>query len=90
MAKGDSKMLGKASITLVVTASLVTGFAALSRAAPAMPITMGPSMGSDTYRISFWGEPYPYGYAYLHNPCVRYFRIETPRGWRWKREWICQ
>jgi hypothetical protein len=38
--------------------------------------------------ISFWGRPYPYGYAGW-GPCVRYERIETERGIMSRRVWIC-
>ena len=83
-------MLGKTSVALVLAAFLASGFTAPSNAAVTMPMALGQSMGNEIDRVSFWGEPYPYGYAYLHNPCIRYFRIETARGWRWKREWVCQ
>lgn len=42
-------------------------------------------------RVTFWGHPYPYGYAYVHHEsgCLERRRIQTYHGWVWKKVWIC-
>ena len=30
-----------------------------------------------------------YGYPYYAGGCYRSVRLATPRGWRWRRVWVC-
>src|SRR6266404_8524850 len=39
-------------------------FATSATAAPIQPVQIGKAIGSDVQQASFWGLPYPYGYAY--------------------------
>jgi hypothetical protein len=41
--------------------------------------------------VTFWGHPYPYGYAW-HRPrysCWQHRRVDTPEGPRIERVWVC-
>ncbi|MDE2470670.1 MAG: hypothetical protein KGL35_18485 [Bradyrhizobium sp.] len=44
---------------------------------------------SDLQDISFWGQPYPYGFTNW-GPCIRYVEVETRWGWRLRRVWVCR
>ena len=46
---------------------------------------------SQVQPVTFWGRPYPYGYAYHHTKwdCFVWRRIETPEGWRYVLVPVC-
>jgi len=56
---------------------------------PIFPVEIGKGIDPAVNQASFWGLPYPYGYRYRSNRCVRQVRVETEFGWRWKRVWVC-
>jgi hypothetical protein len=83
-------MFRKMVYGLVAAAALGTacGSTAVSAAGPGFPGAL-PAVGPNVELASFWGEPYPYGYAWRHG-CVRHVKVETPYGWRWRRVWVCR
>jgi len=43
-------------------------------------------------KISFWGQPYPYGYAWYvptDDECYKSKRVRTRSGIRIERIWVC-
>lgn len=76
-----------------VTCSLAVGFAMAASAAFALgPIgshSPSPTAQQDLVDVSFFGRPYPYGYTGW-GPCTRYVEVETRRGPRLRRVWICR
>ncbi len=46
---------------------------------------------------TFWGRPYPFGYAWVYpaeqarsdRDCLQRRKIKTAHGWRVKRVWVC-
>ncbi len=71
--------LGVALVSSASAAGLGAGLGALAAAA-----------GEASARpVSFWGEPYPYGYRPRHSRCYQPARVETPYGWRWELVWVC-
>jgi len=41
--------------------------------------------------LPFWGEAFPYGYRWsLVKACTRYVPVETSRGIRMQRMWVCR
>jgi hypothetical protein len=75
--------------TVVVFALIVIGCLAPVNAAPIVPSTMATIVGLRADLVTFWGLPFPYGYAYRPGQCYIYQQVETPRGIRWRRVWIC-
>jgi len=74
------------SACLVVGTSWVTP----AGAAPILPVDVAKGIGLVGDQASFWGEPYPYGYAYRGGRrCLREVRVDTPSGWRYRRIWVC-
>lgn len=43
----------------------------------------------DLLEVSFFGRPYPYGYTGW-GPCLRYVEVQTRRGLRVRRLWVCR
>lgn len=69
----------------------VSGFlASPAIAVPAYPVAIGAGVGADVEQASFWGLPFPYGYADLGHRCVRHIRVHTRHGIRWRRVWLCR
>ena len=84
-------MLRKTAHVVIVALSLAVGatLATSAVAAPSYPVQLGQAQAPAAEPASFWARPYPYGYAYRTNPCIRHVRVETRYGWRWRRVWIC-
>lgn len=77
----------------VAVAALLTGVAGVactSHAAPFVPVDLAAMAVPAAEHVSFWGRPFPYGYAYRRGGCTRIVRVETPDGWRVKRIWVCR
>ena len=56
-----------------------------AEAAVVSPLSSAIVFGSGlAERASFWARPYPSGYSGWRG-CRHRVRIETPRGWRWRR-----
>ena len=74
-------MTNTRALIILVAGCLCTGMAS---AVPAAAVPIGP-IGSAADRLlnvtpaSFWGQPFPYGYRYRHDPCFRTERVRTPR-----------
>jgi hypothetical protein len=46
--------------------------------------------GAATKKVTFWGYPFPYRYSWGRaRTCTRYVLVETPRGVRYQRIWVC-
>ena len=75
--------------TIIVGALITIGYLAPASAAPIVPSAMTALIGSHADFASFHGLPFPFGYAYRHGQCYIYEQVETPRGLRWRRIWIC-
>jgi len=61
----------------------------------AAPLTVAPLQSLSTEMVqaektTFWGRPYPYGYAY-HQTASCYVRrhVHGRHGWYWKRVYVC-
>lgn len=76
-----------------ITSGLAVGFAMAASTAFALgPIgshVPSPMVQQDLLDVSFFGRPYPYGYTGW-GPCIRYVEVETRRGPRLRRVWICR
>ena len=83
---GGIMRVGLCSAALVLGVSL----AAPAGAAPAYPASIDRAIGSQTENTSFWGLPYPYGYAQRSSGCVRYVRVRTASGVRVRKTWVCR
>jgi len=57
-------------------------FAAPGAALPAAP--------SSVENVTFWAQPFPYGYRHRSASCVRHVRVATRNGTRLRRVWICR
>jgi hypothetical protein len=75
--------------TVIVGAMIAFGCFAPASAAPIAPLAMTALIGSRADFVSFWGRPFPYGYAYGPGQCYTYVQEETPQGLVWRRVWIC-
>jgi hypothetical protein len=75
--------------TVIVGALITIGCLAPAGAAPIAPSEMTARIGAHTHSVSFWGLPFPFGYAYRPEQCYKYEQEETPSGLRWRRVWIC-
>jgi hypothetical protein len=82
-------MVGNAVRTVIVCASITIGLCVQACAAPAVPHAMPAQVGVSADLISFWGIPFPFGYAYRPGQCYKYVQEETPEGLTWRRVWIC-
>jgi hypothetical protein len=87
----SAKVLGK-----VVVAGFIglAGTAAVSAADMSGSTTKvyssSRSLGSRQI-LGFWGNTFPYGYRWsLVRACERRELVETPRGPRWQRVWVCR
>jgi hypothetical protein len=74
----NSCFVGAALAAIVATPSFAAPGAAL------------PAMSSAVEQVSFWAEPFPYGYRYRSSSCVRYVKVATSRGMRTRRIWVCR
>ena len=69
-------------------AALAAGMIATpSVAAPGAAL---PALPSSFEQVTFWAQPFPYGYRYSRANCYRYVRVETSRGTRVRRVFICR
>ena len=68
----------------------VAGILAFSRDASAMPVSKNVASGGTAFGVTFWGEPFPYGYSWsVVRACARYLTVGGPRGPRVERVWVC-
>ena len=77
----------------LVAAALVVGAAAAAQAAPAAPAAAlsGVAASAPVVNVSFRGHPFPYRYTWSRvRACTRYLPVETARGVRWQRTWVCR
>jgi hypothetical protein len=77
-------------LVLGATAALImaaaTGPSLALPAAPLHAVKADPVI----QQVAFWGRPFPYRYNWsLVRACTRYETIETPRGPRLHRIWVC-
>lgn len=87
----SSKVVG----TLVATALLIVAGATAASAADldGSSVTVRSSSRSigTRHRLGFWGENFPYGYRWsIVRACERHEQVDTPRGPRWERVWVCR
>ena len=83
-------MIRKALLAMAVGASVGALATSVASAAALGSGVLGETAGSQFERTTFWGQPYPYGYAYTRGQCWRRVQVETDTGWRWKRINICR
>jgi hypothetical protein len=77
---------------LVLAAAAGLIMAAATGPSLAMPAAPLQAVKADTViqRVTFWGRPFPNRYNWsLARACTRYETIETPRGPRLHRIWVC-
>ena len=73
----------------VVSALMIVGCLGAARAAPIAPGAMAAPTGSAAKTVSFWGQPFPSGYAYFPRECYMHVLVDTPHGPVWRRVFIC-
>jgi hypothetical protein len=84
-------MTKKVAIALAAGALISAALApSVLVAAPAAPHALVAVSGVDVNRVSFFGWPFPYGYAYPPARCFRHVRVDTPEGWYWRTVFVCQ
>jgi ABC-type glycerol-3-phosphate transport system substrate-binding protein len=77
---------------LVLAAITALAMAAAAGPGSAMPAASLQALKADSsvQRVTFWARPFPHGYRWsLVRACTRYETIETPRGPRLHRIWVC-
>jgi ABC-type glycerol-3-phosphate transport system substrate-binding protein len=77
---------------LVLAAITALTVAAAAGPSSAMPAASLQALRADSsvQQVTFWGRPFPYGYRWsLVRACTRYETVETPRGPRLHRIWVC-
>ena len=74
----NSCFVGAALAAIIATPSLAAPGAALS------------ALTAPVVQVTFWAQPFPYGYRYNAASCVRHVRVATSRGMRTRRVWICR
>ncbi len=77
------------SLRAAAIGALMVGCLGAAGAAPMAPATITGLSGSSVKLASFWGQPFPFGYAYYQGQCYSYVPVESPTGYVWKRVWIC-
>lgn len=78
------KVLVAATVAFALSFSAGAGYA--FPVAPFHAIQNPPSVR----QVTFWGRSFPYGYNWsLVRACTRYEPIETTRGTRMHRIWVC-
>jgi len=85
---GRTKMVHK-SLRAVVGALMTIGCLGAAYSAPIAPSAMTALSNSPIKLVSFWGRPFPWGYAAYRGQCYTYVPVETPQGQMWRRVWIC-
>lgn len=75
-------------ILLPALAAGLLAFAPPAPAAPLAPIKTTPA--SVLQEVTFWGEPFPYGYNWDRTrACTQYETVDTGRGLVTRRVWVC-
>lgn len=74
---------------VIVGALMAIGCLATARAAPIAPTAMTALIGPPVTSVSFWGRPFPFGYAYYPRQCYMRVQVETPNGYVRRRVFIC-
>jgi hypothetical protein len=88
MPKGFFKRLAAAGAAgICVSASLASTIFAAPISVPVLATATTPQVE----KVTFWGEPFPYGYVRRDRPlaCSVWQRIETPSGPRYRRVPTC-
>ena len=81
-------------LILFLAALLVAGLG--WQAASAADLGVYPDGGAATrlgtfHTLGFWGEAFPYGYRWsVVRACTRYEPVETRRGVRMEKVWVCR
>ncbi len=77
---------------LAMGAAVALAIAALPTAASAQHHRgghFGHHFGGPRFSFGFGVGPGYYDYGYAGASCYRSERVLTPRGWRWRRVWMC-
>lgn len=82
-------MIYKNLRAVTIGALMTVGCFGAANAMPIAPAAMTALDGPPVKSVSFWGQPFPYGYAYYRGQCYSYVPVETPTGYVWKRVFIC-
>jgi hypothetical protein len=75
--------------TMLVGGLLMFGCLAPANAAPMAPSAITARVSAGINLVSFWGLPFPFGYAYRPGQCYKEMPVDTGKGVVWKRVWIC-
>ncbi len=79
-------MVRSFGVLCILAAGLMMG----AGSASALGLPVNPLQISDEVQpVSFFGRPYPFGYTGWGH-CVRYVEVETRRGPRLRRIWVCR
>ena len=82
-------MIHKNLRAVTIGALMTVGCLGAASAMPMAPATTVALNGPPVISVSFWGQPFPYGYSYYRGQCYSYVPVETPTGQVWKRVFIC-
>src|SRR5580704_14024302 len=87
--RGDQGMYRKAVCAFAAALALGATGGSASAAGPSNGLAAGHVIAPAIERVSYWGEPYPYGYRWRLG-CLRHVAEETPWGRRWHLVWVCR
>jgi hypothetical protein len=86
---GDGMNTRKLGVTCGLAIAIAMSASAAFALGPIGPQGPSPTAQQDLLDVSFFGRPYPYGFTGW-GPCTRYVEVETRRGPRLRRVWICR
>lgn len=73
----------------IVGALMTVGSLGVANATPVAPLATAALSSPYVKQVSFWGQPFPSGYALYRGQCYSYVAVESPAGYVWKRVYIC-
>lgn len=77
------------ALLAVVASFALSASAGSGMAFPAAPLHAAQNLPR-VQKVTFWGRPFPYGYNWsLVRACTRYEPVETAKGTRLQRVWVC-
>lgn len=82
-------MVHKSLRAVIIGALMTVGYLGAAPAAPIAPAAIATLNDAPVKLVSYWGRPFPWGYAYYPGQCYSYVQVETPSGLAWRRVFIC-
>lgn len=76
-------------VLAIAAAAMLCGSSVSGMAFIAAPVAAAQRL-SDVHSVTFWGRSFPFRYNWsLVRACTRYEPVETTRGTRMHRVWVC-